>query len=313
MKVIEQLKSLAIVATHNGIFHTDEVAAYCLLCVVCRRLGIDSPGALIRTRDPLMLESCSMWFDVGLEHDPEKLRFDHHQEDDSLPKRENGILYSSFGLVFDWLKPAMLEMGLDEHDLAEFEILYVLPIDASDNGQDLVSEYNFAGTNRYVRPVALQNLINSYRPRWDEEADADVCFMEACGVMRRFLDDKIGQLLASHKVRKFVDEAVARCGTEAKILDFNGAFFPWQTAVLESGSLALFVVFFDNASGTWRVQAVPKSLGSFENRAKLPTMDELPKDSRLAEGLTFIHKAGFIAGGTKEACLALAEYAISRL
>lgn len=333
MKVIEQLKSLAIVATHNGVFHTDEVAAYSLLCVVCDRLGIDSPGALIRTRDPLMLENCSMQFDVGLEYDRDKLRFDHHQADDKLPARhprrhnhrytQERIRYSSFGLVFDWLKPAMLELGLDEKDLAAFEVEYILPVDASDNGQDLVAEYNYEvlgehgekpkGPDRYIQPVVLQHIVNSYRPRWDEDEDMDVGFMQAASLVKRLLNNKIGQLLASHKVRELVDGAVRRCGIEAKILDFNGPFFPWQGAVLDSGSLALFVIFFDNASGTWRVQAVPKKIGSFENRAVLPRMEELPPESHLADGILFIHKAGFIAGGTREACLALAEYAVHQL
>jgi uncharacterized UPF0160 family protein len=40
-----------------------------------------------------------MIVDVGSLYDPENLIFDHHQRSSSL-KRESGIPYASFGLVF---------------------------------------------------------------------------------------------------------------------------------------------------------------------------------------------------------------------
>lgn len=308
----ERLANIALAVTHGGIFHTDDVAAYALLCVVCQRLVNRLPGALARTRDRDIIDGGDVVFDVGGEYDPEKGLLDHHQRN-GLPVRKCGIWYSSFGLMFEWLYPALLELGFNEQSLAEFELSMVLPIDASDNGQDLVSEYAFNVDGSSVQPIPLQRVVNNFRPRWDQEEDMDQKFLLAAEFMRGLIGDKLDQLKAGLKARGIVEDVVASQGTEAKVLDFGRGFFPWQGPLLDSGSLALFVVFFDNASGSWRVQAVPKEIGSFGNRASLPTMDDLPEESRLKDGLSFIHKAGFIAGGTKEACLALAEYAVSRL
>jgi uncharacterized UPF0160 family protein len=311
-RLLRKLKSIRRVGTHNGIFHSDDVGAYALICAVMKLLGLEPPSLLTRSRDPNALLECDVVFDVMGAWDEEGCVFDHHQTE-GLPVRECGILYSSFGLVFKWLSPVLKYYGMTAEALAEFERDLVLPIDAGDNGQDLVGEHTFNQDDRPVQPYVLQRVISGFVPRWDEDADMDQRFLEAAGLMESIIRRKIDACMAGIKAKEIVDDVINLAGIDAKVLDFGRGFLPWQKPVLESGSEALFVLFFDNPSGSWRVQAVPKQLGSFENRAKLPQKDELPEDSRIADGLSFVHKAGFIAGGTKESCMALAEYAIGQL
>ena len=53
---------------------------------------------LIRTRDMELISKADVVIDVGGEHNPETGRFDHHQRG-GAGARENGIPFSSFGLI----------------------------------------------------------------------------------------------------------------------------------------------------------------------------------------------------------------------
>ena len=73
---------------------------------------------------------------------------------------------------------------------------------------------------------------------------------------------------------------------------------------------------FSDASGSWRVQAVPESPESFATRKGLPAPWRGLRDAALAEaagvpGAIFVHAGGFIGGAaTKEGALALAVKAV---
>lgn len=63
------------IGTHSGTFHADEALAVFLL----RLLPSYSSASLVRTRDPALLEQCTVVVDVGGEYDLDRNRFDHHQ------------------------------------------------------------------------------------------------------------------------------------------------------------------------------------------------------------------------------------------
>ena len=81
------------IVTHSGSFHQDELFAVAALKMIY-------PDAeIIRTRDPKIIVSGDIVVDIGGISDPEKNRFDHHQ-DGGAGKRHNGMPYASFGLVW---------------------------------------------------------------------------------------------------------------------------------------------------------------------------------------------------------------------
>ena len=83
----------AVAATHSGSFHADDVLAAATLRLVKPALTI------LRSRDQDQLNAADILFDVGRVFDPATCRFDHHQLE-YKEARENGIPYSSFGLVW---------------------------------------------------------------------------------------------------------------------------------------------------------------------------------------------------------------------
>lgn len=72
----KKARTSPLIGTHSGTFHCDEALAVFLL----RLLPAYGPSAeLVRTRDPALLEDCTVVVDVGGVYDPAALRFDHHQ------------------------------------------------------------------------------------------------------------------------------------------------------------------------------------------------------------------------------------------
>ena len=65
------------IGTHDGTFHCDEALA----CFMLRLLPQFKDARIVRSRDPAVLDPCTVVVDVGGRFDPEKQRFDHHQRD----------------------------------------------------------------------------------------------------------------------------------------------------------------------------------------------------------------------------------------
>ena len=118
--------------THNGSFHADDIFACATLSLVLEKEGQEFE--VIRTRDEETIKNGDYVFDVGGIYNPKINRFDHHQKS-GAGKRENGIEYSSFGLV--WKKFGKELTGSEK--IAELiDKHLVSSIDAHDNGLDLV-------------------------------------------------------------------------------------------------------------------------------------------------------------------------------
>jgi len=103
-------------------------------------------------------------------------------------------------------------------------------------------------------------------------------------------------------------------------------FLPWKEHLFEleqetdpvvQPNQAIYIVYPDESSQNWRVQAVPVSPESFESRKALPEAwrglrdDELSKLSGI-DGCIFIHASGFIGGNkTREGAVQLARNALT--
>ena len=153
-----------IIAVHDGRFHVDDVFAAMLM------RAIYPSAAIIRTRDEAKLKSADIVIDVGYIHDDDSLRFDHHQEG-KAGKRDNGIEFSGFGLVW-------LNWGLDvckgDHDLFdEIDKTLVQPIDADDNGQSLYSnaEPNFDENIKDLTIGKIVGYLNNPQTKSLEDFD----------------------------------------------------------------------------------------------------------------------------------------------
>src|SRR6056297_1988096 len=180
------------VVTHNGNFHADDVFSIAAL------KSILPSFKLIRTRDLALINKADIVVDVGGEYDPETDRFDHHQRG-GAGERENGIPYSSFGLI--WQKYG-LEICQGNQDVANaLDSGLVSEIDAIDCGH----------VEGVSKGISLSQTIGMFNPTWQEDAHFDECFDEAvefaARVLSRFIAAANGGISAKAIVAKAIDEA----------------------------------------------------------------------------------------------------------
>ena len=289
--------------THNGSFHTDDIFAAAALSLMLEKKG-DS-FEIIRTHDPEAIEKGDYVFDVGGIYDEEKNRFDHHQKS-FKEKRENDILYSSFGLV--WKKYG-LELSGSEKIAKIVEEHLVAPVDAFDNGFDLVE-------NKYdISPYLIQHFFLSMRPTWAEkEEDNDKTFLECVKISKEILSREIiharDSVLAEEKVLSIYQN------TKDKRIIILDQSYPYEDT-LNDFFEPLFVVYPRVNDGSWGVKAVRKEPKTFKNRKDFPKSwaglrdEELQKITGISDAI-FCHRGLFMAvAKTKEGAIKLAELALN--
>jgi len=267
------------IATHNGNFHADDVFSIAAL------KNIFPSFRLIRTRDSELIAGADIVLDVGGEYDPYKGRFDHHQRG-GAGERENGIPYSSFGLI--WQKYG-LEICRGNEDIAHaVDKGLVSTIDAIDCGH----------VEGVAQGISLSQTIAMFNPTWQEDSHVDTCFDEALEfasrVLTRFIAAAGGGVNAKAIVAKAIDHA-----DDPRVIVLE-QYTPWKRTVHTLSEEALYVV-YPSQTGEWRIQTVPAELGSFEDRKPLPQAWAGLSDQELQEvtgieDAMFCHNGLFIAG-----------------
>ncbi len=267
------------IATHNGNFHADDVFSVAALKCVIPAFN------LIRTRDLEVIAKADIVLDVGGIYDPETGRFDHHQRG-GAGERENGIPYSSFGLI--WQKYGLEICGGNQDIANSVDSGLVSTIDAVDCGH----------VEGVSKGISLSQTISMFNPTWQEDSHYDECFEEAVAfasrVLARFIASATGGISAKVIVAKAVENA-----EDPRVIVLE-QYTPWKRTVHALSEEALYVV-YPSDSGQWRIQTVPMELGSFEDRKSLPTPwaglsnKELQDVTGLDDAM-FCHNGLFIGG-----------------
>ena len=283
------------IATHNGNFHADDVFSIAALKNVFPTFN------LVRTRDLEVIGQADIVIDVGGIYDPKTGRFDHHQRG-GAGERENGIPYSSFGLV--WQKYGLEICGGNQDIANSVDSGLVSTIDAIDCG--------------YVKGVSegisLSQSISMFNPTWQEESHFDTCFDEAVEfasrILTRFIASASGGISAKAIVAKAIEDA------EDPRLIVLEQYTPWKRTVHALSTDALYMVYPSN-SGDWRIQTVPVEPGSFEDRKSLPkpwaglSNKELQEVTQIEDAM-FCHNGLFIAGAASfESTMKMAAMALA--
>jgi uncharacterized UPF0160 family protein len=244
-----------LIATHDGSFHADEVFAIAALML------LGEPVEVLRTRDRDVLAGADLRVDVGFRYDPSTGDFDHHQREfDGI--RANGIRYASFGLIWR-------EFGVracdDDPEVAEaVDASLVQGVDANDTGQQ-VTESLVDG----VHPLTVNGVVGGFNGRWDETLTPEqerLRFDEAVDLARGILAREVLSAASGRRSARIVHDAIADAIDPRLIeLPVNA---PWKQVLVPAAPEALYIV-YPKRQG-FGLEAVPRELGSFENRRDLP-------------------------------------------
>lgn len=308
-----------LIATHDGSFHADETLACAIISYIYER------SEVIRSRDPVLLETADIIIDVSGRND--ERHFDHHSNEFNLT-RDNGINYATAGLMWQKFGQEYLKKISAEHftleqrqeltpeilqaaqDRIDREIMY--GVDLNDNGQlnsylnskvminnegerrvmdELNEFYRYSSDIPYL--VAMQNLPNV------SGAEQDRNFMNTVKILRTLLMNAAINALNSElgiaKVLSLYD------GGELLIMHEK---LPWTQAVLSNFDTfknCLLAVYPDRKRG-WRIQSLPFSKSErFKNKLLAPKAWRGLDDTELDQvsglnGTIFVHRAGFTGG-----------------
>jgi len=326
-------KMTKVIGTHNGTFHCDEALAVFLL----RQTSTYRNSDLKRSRDPAVLDTCDIVVDVGAVYDESKQRFDHHQRGFTevfghgfeTKLSSAGLVYKHFGKEIIANKT---QAAIDDPQVTTLWLKlyreFIEAIDGIDNG---VSQYPADLQPKYKNHTDLSTRVRWLNPAWNQSTDSATVDAQFSKASQLTGEEFLGRLNyyanAWLPARDLVLSALSkRTGIDhnGKILVFD-QFAPWKEHLFEleaelslsEDSKPIYVIYPDETSGNWRIQAVPISPESFESRKALPEAwrglrdDELSNVAGIPGGI-FIHASGFIGGNkTKEGALALAKAALA--
>lgn len=284
-----------MIVTHNGNFHADDVFSVAALKLIFPSVE------LIRTRKLDIIAKADIVIDVGEEYDEDKGRFDHHQRG-GAGARDNGIPYSSFGLV--WKKYGIDICQGNEEVASSVDTQLVAMIDAVDCGH-VEGIYN---------GVSLSQTISMFNPTWQESNTFDECFDEAVLFASRVLSRFIASADGGISAKSLVSEAINNANDPRVIV--LEKYIPWKRTVHALSPQALYMV-YPSPSGQWRIQAVPVEPGSFEDKKPLPKAwaglsDEALQQVSGVHDAMFCHNGRFIAGAESfDSTMKMAEIALA--
>ncbi|MDX8405553.1 MAG: MYG1 family protein [Mariprofundus sp.] len=282
------------IATHNGNFHADDVFSVAALKRIFPSIK------LVRTRDSELISKADIVVDVGGEYDPDSGRFDHHQRG-GAGQRENGIPYSSFGLI--WQRYGV-EICQGNQALAKaVDAGLVSTIDAVDCGH----------VEGVSQGISLSQTIGMFNPTWQEDGHVDNCFDDAVEFAARLLTRFIAAANGGISAKAIVAEAIDKA-EDPRVIVLE-QYIPWKRTVHALSEQALYMV-YPSQTGQWRIQAVPVEPGSFENRKSLPkpwaglSGTELQEATGIGDAM-FCHNGLFIGGAESfESTMKMASMAL---
>ena len=290
-------------AVHNGIFHADDVFGVALMQSIYNDLEI------IRTRDEELLKTCDIVSDVG------NGKYDHHHVDKI--RRENGIPYCGFGLLWrdfgiSYINAKFPDLSnlKEQQEVAEkVDTILIQQIDAQDNGVDVMTSQ--------VPIMTLCDIIYTFIPTGAGEDEIEKGFFEAVEFAKKILYKITKKFVDSYENYRMIKNELKKQNVQQSHILVLEKSVPWKDTVLEldRNENVLYVV-YQEVTGSWCTQTVPKEANSFAARKDLPKKwgglnnDDLSKLTGI-ENCTFCHPALFICGNkTKEGAISMAKVAV---
>lgn len=279
--------------THAGVFHADDVFSTALIKHVCNAYSFRKIRYVFHRVNDYELDALRQSISEDGQHyiiyDIGHGEFDHHQDNAPVREGDDGVPYAAFGRLWAHYGKNIFH---DPETLTEIDQLFVAPIDAQDNG---------IATN----PLSL--VIKMMNPNWNEDSRVPLHFNNAVQVAFDLLSAIISNYRAKLSAADFVKNAVNAAQDGVMVLD---KFAPYKHYT--KGNPDIDFVIYPSARNTdWNIGTIITADGDeFSSKYLLPSSWVDSDDRYKPDGMTFCHKARFIAAfKTKEQALAAAKIA----
>lgn len=279
--------------THPGVFHADDVFAMAFFKLFEEyfashtNVGSVKEVRFIRESD---VESTINWLissemrdgDGFIIFDIDGGKFDHHQTGSEMrpeSTEDKPLPYASFGLVWREFAPIVF----DNDFCREFDKTFVKAIDLQDNG---------------VATNPLSMTIKSMNPSWDSTVELEESFLYAVEFAQDVLVVNFDRYFSQKKAEKLLADL---CNSRSRINYITmDKFLPYQAFLMKNFPEITYVVYPSNRDvGQWCACPV--------NSREILFPEDWLTDAGRPTGLTFIHKARFIASfrTREDACRAV--------
>ncbi len=273
------------VVTHSQQFHIDELLAIALLETYAAN---GEKIEIVRTRDEKILsvalnDEKTFVIDVGGAYNPEKLNFDHHQNDSALCWKD-GLPFSSCGLIWKWLRDTKkLHQHMNEETMDIIENDLIKRVDKHDNGMEKFSELIF---------------LIMYNRKPDDPSAQDKQFKRALRAAVDYIFNFFTYVRGNIKADKEINKAIKKSESIQGIVvcDSNIKDAAKRLSKLTDKEL----VIFPHSNGVWAIKTLPSDpKNDFSQKCPAPKEwrglkeQELEKASGI-KGLYFCHKGGFL-------------------
>ncbi len=283
--------------THNGTMHADEVFATAFLSLYFKNFKVARVSEV-----PKDISTNTIIYDIG------KGKFDHHQKDARI--RDNGIKYSSFGLLFEEYGLSYLKKLKLKNTKAIYNYFvkdFIEAIDAIDNGifPEIKADY---------KVKTLSDVIKLFNPSYLSNDNEDEQFIKAVTLAESILTEElknvIGKVNASFKVKTILNK------TKGPILILD-EYLPYEETILTSlsGKKIKFVIYPSNRGG-YGIKTIPISTTDKTSRVYFPktwgglTNNDLEEVTGI-KGSLFCHTNRFLmTASSLDTAKTLAEIAI---
>jgi uncharacterized UPF0160 family protein len=293
---VASMSEKPVVITHSGSFQPDDVFAVAALELLLGNIE------LIRTRDPEIIKTGDYVVDVGLEYDHGRKRYDHHQEG-GAGARENGIPYSSIGLIWKHYGEQLAGSGSVSHKI---EKKLIESLDAQDNG------FNTHTSVEGIHVYLIDDALDVFNPTWNEEKLFDENFKKAVMFAKNILSREIIHAQAFIEAEKKVKAAYDQ-SSDKRIIVLE-TYYPAESILVQYDE-PLYVIKPDSSGNKWVIKAVRKNAEQFGNRKDFPAAwagkrgEELAALSGISDAV-FCHNNRFVAfTASKDGALKMAEIA----
>ena len=288
MKGIGNLtKENVTVVVHNGVFHADDV-----ICISLLRLYYGKENVtVVRSRNPKDFETADYILDVGGKREvtANQVWFDHHQDVTEYP---NGIHRSACGYLFDFMVD--LGMILDGFLAEQFRSSVLYPVEALDNGQDLVEGLDLMPN--------LFSFIPYMNPCWTKISNGNEEFLQAVDMSDTIISNIIERIESDAEACRIVVAGISN--TTDGIVKLE-RYCPWQPTVInynnENNDKIKFVMWYDYRGDQYMAQGVPLSTKTRDTQASFPselrgkTAEEINNITGTSSAV-FVHPTGFLGG-----------------
>ena len=189
VRVVNNIKEANCI-THSGTMHADEVFATAFLDLYLEDVKVFRTNKIEENTDALI-------YDIG------RGKYDHHQLD--AEKRENGITYSSLGLLWREFGREFLKkynFSNVEEVFLEIDKDLIEGIDADDNGV-------FPKIDANYKVKTLPNIIKIFNPSFDSGENEKDQFLKAVKLAKMIFEEEVfyinGKVISDKKVTDLIN------------------------------------------------------------------------------------------------------------